>query len=1120
MASAFLDSTFTWLLGVSWRAAVLAGLVLLFQRLLASRLSPAWRYGLWLLVLARLLLPVAPGSPWSIFNLGRVALAWKVKAEGGSLAQADPSFGRSLSKVEPKITYRDDAFSFDDAIFSVENSAQPVPEKKATPIRQRFIQALPDLWLLGVLALWMRLGWQNVRFALALRRSAPAQVDGLNHTLVNAMRQMRVSRKVLICQTSLIRSPALYGLFRPRLLLPPNISKTLTLDELRFVLLHELAHVKRWDMAVNWLTSFLRSLHWFNPVLWWAFRRISADRELAADALALSRAADGEKKAYGETLIKILAGFSEPTAMPGMVGLLEDKRDIARRIRFIGGFQKTPSRPAMALALFAVLCLTAFTDAQTEKPLKPEPANQPVAQKKQDDQASEDPARSYSKLVQDGRMLIEMGKFDEAKEKLLAATRLEPDGRDAYYFLSILDQMLYGPRNGHSLSMEAHAPPGYTNGPVFPLRASPQQLTNSPLEQTKLVQDGRMLIELGKLDEAETKLREAVKRNPEDRNALYYLGLIDEARFDQQAKKRQTSGKDALGKTEPAQIHNPQRGMLYQQLDKIRLEEVFYGGLPLSEVVRDLNEQARKRDPEKRGINIIIDSTNPTVTTEPAPIDSTPPTGQPQRASPPPNQSNINDALIRLHLFNVRLVDVIDAVAKVADPPIQYSVLDYAVVFRPRGPKPDQLFTRVYKVDPDTFIRGMQKVVAPSIWEPGATDSSIGPGNPDPGVRLEHGQFAKLLRAYFQAAGVEFSTNAVGFGMGGGFGPAGGGTDSGFSSPLPGNALFYNDRTGLLLVRASMEDLDIIEKAIQAANLRPPQVTIEVKFTELSQADAKQAGLEWLLTPDASAPAAGPGNASPPAASMVQLQVTNRNGVISPPALDAKGDFTGDLFDNPGLRNLEQVSPGTAKVISEAQFRVATQALEQKTANDVLAAPRVTTLSGRQTRIAVSGFKEVVSGVSISTDRQNRSKVDYKPIRLQIGPAVDLLPVASTNLKTIALTVTPSWTEFLGYDGPSPFTVEGTFDGDKLSPPVEVQRPLAHFRARRTSVQIEVPDGQTIVITGFGRSPKQVARGSAKSSSAGGRFFQATPKPDEQRQLVVFVTATLIDPAGNRIKTE
>src|SRR5947207_9601564 len=64
---------FQWILQCSWQAAVLAGLILLVQWLFRKRLSPEWRYGLWLLLVLRLLMPVSPQAAFSVFNLARLA---------------------------------------------------------------------------------------------------------------------------------------------------------------------------------------------------------------------------------------------------------------------------------------------------------------------------------------------------------------------------------------------------------------------------------------------------------------------------------------------------------------------------------------------------------------------------------------------------------------------------------------------------------------------------------------------------------------------------------------------------------------------------------------------------------------------------------------------------------------------------------------------------------------------------------------------------------------------------------------------------------------------------------------------------------------------------------------
>ena len=155
---------------------------------------------------------------------------------------------------------------------------------------------------------------------------------------------------------------------------------------MRFIFLHELAHIKRRDMAVHWAAALLKILHWFNPVLWLGFRQMAIDRELACDELALSCAGEQERKPYGAAIIKVLETCSSSPALPGVMGILEDKDQMTRRISMILKFRQHSRRSLLAVLLLLVLALVTLTDArsgpkagtelkpQSSIPTSPEPA--------------------------------------------------------------------------------------------------------------------------------------------------------------------------------------------------------------------------------------------------------------------------------------------------------------------------------------------------------------------------------------------------------------------------------------------------------------------------------------------------------------------------------------------------------------------------------------------------------------------------------------------------------------------------------------------------------------------------------------------------------------------------
>ena len=170
----------------------------------------------------------------------------------------------------------------------------------------------------------------------------------------------------------------------------------------------------------------------------------------------------------------------------------------------------------------------------------------------------------------------------------------------------------------------------------------------------------------------------------------------------------------------------PGREVIDNKLNRIRLENVSYDGLPLSEVIRQLSEQARLRDPEKKGINFIINpnpDTSVAVAVEAFPGAGggaavvNPATGLPEAPAPAAGgeATPVDQVVIKLNLTDVRLADLLDAIVMVADHPIKYSVLDYGIVFSSKGAETPQLYMRTFKVDPNTFYSGLESVSSASF---------------------------------------------------------------------------------------------------------------------------------------------------------------------------------------------------------------------------------------------------------------------------------------------------------------------------------------------------------------------------------------------------------------------
>jgi beta-lactamase regulating signal transducer with metallopeptidase domain len=227
-------------------------------------------------------------------------------------------------------------------------------------------------WIAVTLVILIRIAFASMRLSRDVRRMQVVQEPRVTQLLRQCSEELAVRQRVTLLASDDLPAPALMGVFRPRLLLPTRVLETFEPAELRLILLHELAHLKRHDVLVNWLVALLQAAHWFNPVLWLAFARLRADRELATDELVLRRTSDaGERGAYGETILKLLDSLTRQPehqsriAAAGAVGILEKAHLLRRRITMIARFDSVPSRRWTLPAAAGMLLLAAFglTDA-------------------------------------------------------------------------------------------------------------------------------------------------------------------------------------------------------------------------------------------------------------------------------------------------------------------------------------------------------------------------------------------------------------------------------------------------------------------------------------------------------------------------------------------------------------------------------------------------------------------------------------------------------------------------------------------------------------------------------------------------------------------------------------
>jgi beta-lactamase regulating signal transducer with metallopeptidase domain len=217
------------------------------------------------------------------------------------------------------------------------------------------------LWLAGVAWSGIRV-CRQVREGEALRRRClPAQDETLLQELFDLRQRLGLKRTPPLLLSETAQSPYLLGGSAPAILLPARIAKTFSTEEIRIVLAHELAHLKRKDLLWCWLPALAHALFFFHPLVWVANRELRLAHEMACDEMAVraSRSSAGD---YGSVLLKV-ATQGPPALRFGSAAMGTDPLHdtLKRRLKAMRSLQPiSRKRGIVTGTVIAALSLIAF----------------------------------------------------------------------------------------------------------------------------------------------------------------------------------------------------------------------------------------------------------------------------------------------------------------------------------------------------------------------------------------------------------------------------------------------------------------------------------------------------------------------------------------------------------------------------------------------------------------------------------------------------------------------------------------------------------------------------------------------------------------------------------------
>src|SRR5437588_1936510 len=615
-----------------------------------------------------------------------------------------------------------------------------------------------------------------------------------------------------------------------------------------------------------------------------------------------------------------------------------------------------------------------------------------------------------------------------------------------------------------------------------------------------------------------------------------------------------------------------------QKLNSIIIPRVEFRDASVREAIDFLRQQAAANDPGgegKKGVDIVLrlaplgQIAPPAVSVEPAQSPTSSAPGVPPEGAPPAIATPVparpivapavvaapaispGGARITITLNQIPLGEALRYIASQAG--LKVKVEPYAVSIIPISEQSNDLITKEYRVPPG-FISTSVNVEASALergaYKTGATAAPAAAAAATTGTGKDTQESTRGHQLVNREGAREFLES------------------QGVPFP-PGASAHFLPQSSRLIVRNTADNLELVDAIVEQASISGPrQVEIEAKFIEINQNNLKELGFDWLLGQfnignhrifgsggtAGTAPAVNPADypfVSPGSNNAVgQFPVTagNRTGnlAISANAVDAL------LFPTMGASQLAPGIFGLSGVFTDPQFQVVIRALNQKKGIDLLSAPKITTKSGqcavieivREFRYPTQFTEPKVPDIQ---GRGSSSSVTTTIALPVVGPStpsnfetrntgvtLEVEPVVGPDGVTIDLNLVPQVVEFegfinygspiktvnpalLNFIGGSTSGLTGLTQSLTLTDNV-INQPI--FSTRKVTTSVSVWDGQTVVLGGFMR--EDVQKVEDRTPFLGdipvvGRLFRTNVDQHIKRNLIIFVTARLVNPAGQPV---
>lgn len=320
----------------------IAALVILGIRMVGkNRLGIKFQYAIDLILIIRLLMYFGVATDISIYNY-------------------TPTYSTTMMKIPAII----------ESINSGANNTGDVINEQIilnNEIATKVFNTFTFIWLLGISVLVIVMIYAAIKFNKRVRKSNSVYDEKIINLFEMCRVKAGINKNVKLIKSSFVKSPCIYGLIRPKILMSESILESREKINLEYIFLHELLHIKKNHILVNYIIFTLSTIHWFNPIIRYSLNKIKEDMEIICDSEVLNILDYNKKLQYGNLLLDLQEISTRAPWLPQMAGIINNKNKLKRRIEMIKKFKKSTYNKLSIIALTGVILIggAVLTEAKT-----------------------------------------------------------------------------------------------------------------------------------------------------------------------------------------------------------------------------------------------------------------------------------------------------------------------------------------------------------------------------------------------------------------------------------------------------------------------------------------------------------------------------------------------------------------------------------------------------------------------------------------------------------------------------------------------------------------------------------------------------------------------------------